>query len=39
MCDVTHDLQTPPLLQTETFSQTPSFPGAWSTLCKAVIHL
>ena len=28
MCDVTRDLQTPPLLQTTTFSQTPPYP--WS---------
>jgi len=26
MCDVTRDLQTPPLLQTEIFSQTPPSP-------------
>ena len=36
MCDVTRDLQTHPLLQTATFSQTPHFPGACSTLCTAV---
>jgi len=30
MCDVSRDLQTPPLLQTATFSQIPLFPGAWS---------
>jgi len=36
MCDVTRDLQTPPLVQTATFSQIPSSSGAWSTLCKFV---
>jgi len=39
MCDVTHDLQTQPLLQTATFSQTPPSPGAWNTLFMAVKHL
>jgi len=39
MCDVTRDLQTLPLLQTATFSQTPPYPGAWSTLCAAVKRL
>jgi len=39
MCDVTHALRIPPLLQTATFSQTPPSPGAWSTLCMAVKHL
>jgi len=39
MCDVTRDLQTPPLLQTATFSQTSPSPEAWSTLCTAVKHL
>jgi len=36
MCDVTRDLQTPPLLQTATSSQTPPSHGAWSTLCTGV---
>jgi len=39
MCDVTRDIQLPPLLQTVTFSQTPPSPGAWSTLCVSVKHL
>jgi len=36
MCDVTRDLQIPPLLQTATFSQTPPSSGAWSTLRTTV---
>jgi len=39
MCDVTRDLQIPLLLQTDTFSHNPPFPGAWSTLCTTVKHL
>jgi len=35
MCEVTRDLQTPPLLQTATFYQTPPSPGAWSRLLYA----
>ena len=39
MCAVTGDLQTPPLMETATFSQTLSSPEARSTLCTAVKHL
>jgi len=35
----TCDLQTPPLLQTATFSQTPPSPWTSSTLCTSVKHL
>jgi len=35
----TRDLQTSPLLQTATFSQTQPSPVAWSTLCTFVKHL
>jgi len=34
----TRDLQTLPLLQTATFSQTPPSSVAWSTLCTSVIQ-
>jgi len=32
MCDVTRDHQNPSLLQTATFPQNHSSPGAWSTM-------
>jgi len=39
MSDVTRGFQTPLILQTATFSQTPPSPRAWSTLCMSVKHL